>query len=140
MKSPFPGMDPYIEACGLWEGFHNHLVEEISRNIAAVLPPGYTIDTAVRSYVVLMDTEGKKDHLAKSFVAETFRETFVEIYAKREERILVTCIEVLSPANKRPGTAGWEQYERKRHPPAGAGAVGRRCRLGARLAAGSDQR
>lgn len=23
MKSPFPGMDPYIEACGLWEGFHN---------------------------------------------------------------------------------------------------------------------
>jgi hypothetical protein len=27
---------------------------------------------------------------------------------------LVTGIEVLSPANKRPGTVGWYQYERKR--------------------------
>jgi Protein of unknown function (DUF4058) len=26
----------------------------------------------------------------------------------------VTCIEVLSPSNKRPGTEGWLQYERKR--------------------------
>ena len=29
MKSPFPGMDPYIEACGLWEGFHNRLIAKI---------------------------------------------------------------------------------------------------------------
>ena len=26
MKSPFPGMDPYIESCGLWEDFHYGLV------------------------------------------------------------------------------------------------------------------
>ena len=31
MKSPFPGMDPYIEGSGLWEDFHNHLVEGIYR-------------------------------------------------------------------------------------------------------------
>jgi hypothetical protein len=147
MKSPFPGMDPYIEACGLWEGFHNHLIEGVYRAIATVLPRGYIVDTAVRSYVVLMETEGKTDRLAKAdvtitqpagrkrprkkksgvavaepgesvpmraFVAETFEETFVEIYAQREERILVTCIEVLSPANKRPDTEGWQQYLRKR--------------------------
>jgi len=29
MKSPFPGMDPYIEACGLWGDFHTHLIEKI---------------------------------------------------------------------------------------------------------------
>src|SRR5262245_49981182 len=46
MKSPFPGMDPYLEACGLWEGFHGHLVEAIYRSIARVLPQGYAIDTA----------------------------------------------------------------------------------------------
>ena len=28
MKSPFPGMDPYLEANGLWEGFHNRLVHQ----------------------------------------------------------------------------------------------------------------
>src|SRR5437773_1814885 len=50
----------------------------------------------------------------QAFVAEEFEETFVEIYAEREERILVTCIEILSPSNKRRDTKGWRKYERKR--------------------------
>lgn len=150
MKSPFPGMDPFIEACGLWEGFHSHLIEAIYQALASILPKGYSIDTAVRSYVVLLEVEGKQEHLAKAdvtvldsgrtrkplnkqvavalaestqvaesvpmqaFVAEKFQETFVEIYAELEDRLLVTCIEVLSPSNKRRGTAGWREYERKR--------------------------
>jgi hypothetical protein len=150
MKSPFPGMDPYLEAPGLWEGFHNRLIHKIDESLAQILPPGYTIDTAVRSYVVLMENEGKAESLAKAdvtitepahgkkqrkkkggvtlaepaedsesvpmqaFIAEQFEETFVEIYAEGEERILVTCIEVLSPSNKRRGTEGWREYERKR--------------------------
>ena len=28
MRSPFPGMDPYIEACGLWEDFHEALIAQ----------------------------------------------------------------------------------------------------------------
>jgi hypothetical protein len=125
-------MDPYIESCGLWEGFHNHLIHRIDETLAQILPRGYTIDTGVRNYVVIMESEGKKDHAAKpdvtvtqpgpmaesvpmrAFVAEKFKETFVEVYLEGEERILVTCIEVLSPSNKRQGTEGWQQYERKR--------------------------
>jgi hypothetical protein len=142
-------MDPYLETRGLWEGFHNRLINKIDEAIAQVLPRGYTVDTAVRSYVVLMETEGKKESLAKSdvtltegrarkkprkrkggvavadpsqgspvpmraFVAEKFKETFVEIYAEEEDRILVTCIEVLSPSNKRRGSEGWLEYERQR--------------------------
>jgi Protein of unknown function (DUF4058) len=150
MKSPFPGMDPYIESCGLWEGFHNRLISKIDETLAPILPQGYTIDTAVRSYVVLMEAEGKKERLAKpdvgvteatptkkprkkkggvgvaetsliaasvpmrAFVAEKFEESFVEIYLEGEERVLVTCIEVLSPSNKRRGTEGWREYEQKR--------------------------
>ena len=151
MKSPFPGMDPYIEASGLWEDFHNHLIDAIYRVIAPKLPPGYTASTATRSYVVLLETEGKDEYLARpdvavtesktskkprkkkgggaavaepgefagsipmqAFVAEKFRETFVEIYLQGEERTLITCIEVLSPSNKRPATEGWREYERKR--------------------------
>jgi hypothetical protein len=150
MKSPFPGMDPYIEACGLWEGFHNRLIHRIDDALAQMLPRGYTIDTAVRSDVVVMHSEGKDPHLAKpdvtilettrgkkprkkkggvtvaepvdagesvlmqAFIPEKFEETFVEIYAEGDERALVTCIEVLSPSNKRPNTEGWAQYERKR--------------------------
>lgn len=39
---------------------------------------------------------------------------FVEIYEASVEKRLVTCVEVLSPTNKRPGTTGWDQYPRKR--------------------------
>ena len=37
MQSPFPGMDPYIEACGLWEGFHNRLIHKIDDAIETAL-------------------------------------------------------------------------------------------------------
>jgi Protein of unknown function (DUF4058) len=150
MKSPFPGMDPYIEACGLWEGFHSHLIEAVYRQVAPLLPRGYTADTATRSYVVVVESEGKDEKLAKAdvtvtqregekktrkkkgglavvesaesedsvpmqaFIAEEFKESSVEIYADLEDRVLVTCIEVLSPSNKRKGTVGCQVYERKR--------------------------
>src|SRR5262249_40767339 len=53
MKSPFPGMDPYIEACGFWEDFHNGLIESIAIALAAKLPANYVARTGVRAYVVL---------------------------------------------------------------------------------------
>jgi hypothetical protein len=51
----------------------------------------------------------------RAFIDEHFRENFIEIYEAGPELRLVTCIEVLSPSNKRPGTEGWEQYMRKRN-------------------------
>jgi hypothetical protein len=50
----------------------------------------------------------------RAFVAEEFREQFVEILTTEPERRLVTCIEVLSPSNKRHGSTSREQYLRKR--------------------------
>jgi hypothetical protein len=99
MKSPFPGMDPYIEACGLWGDFHSHLIEKISEKLADVAPERYVVRTGERRYVVLQD-----EH----------REAFVETYEMSPDLRLVTSIEVLSPSNKRPGTEGWELYRRKR--------------------------
>jgi hypothetical protein len=149
MKSPFPGMDPYIEACGLWEDFHPHLVEKIYEALADAVPDRYTVRTGERSYVVLADAEGKTSHpflpdvgvtssareadadagsgtaLAepatestplslRAFIEEEYRETFVEVYEADPERRLVTCVEVLSPSNKRRGSPGWDLYLRKR--------------------------
>ena len=59
MRSPFVGMDPYIEACGLWPDFHDDLIGEIRRALAATAPDRYLIRTGERSYVVLVE-EGKK--------------------------------------------------------------------------------
>jgi len=62
MKSPFPGMDPYIEACGLWGDFHTHLIEKIYERLAETVPDRYLVRTGERSYVVLVESEGKQGH------------------------------------------------------------------------------
>ncbi len=149
MKSPFPGMDPYIEACGLWKDFHYHVIDRIHERLADALPPQYLVRTGERSYVMMVEREGKIEHefepdvrvnaprvthgrtkrrgaavaamvgeeesvAMRPWIAREHREAFVEIYEADDRQRLVTCVEMLSPTNKRPGTVGWEQYQRKR--------------------------
>src|SRR5690348_12693016 len=122
MPSPFPGMDPFIEACGLWEDFHPKLISEIERTLAVMVPERYFVGLGTRSYIALAGTEGKEIHpflpdvgvgspetgraservavaestaeseatTMQAFVAEPFRETFIEILDRDDERRLVT--------------------------------------------------
>jgi hypothetical protein len=151
MKSPFPGMDPYIEVRWLWADFHADLIAEIKRSRAARLPERYFVQTGERFYVVIAGIDGKdikaiypdvavekpaadrrgarsRDATAvaeaalengsvsmRAFIDEHFRENFIEIYEADPEIRLVTCIEILSPSNKRRGSEGWKQYLRKRN-------------------------
>jgi hypothetical protein len=150
-KSPFPGMDPYIEEVGfLWPDFHSKLIREIERALSGALPDRYFIQTGERSYIVLAGIDEKEKNAflpdvgvftprrgepqrqaegvaveelqgdadvvtMRAFIDEHCRENFIEIYEAAPEVRLVTCIEVLSPSNKRPGTEGWEVYLRKRN-------------------------
>jgi hypothetical protein len=59
MKSPFPGMDPYIEACGLWGDFHLGLISEIKHVLAQAVSERYLVRAGERSYIVLVNEEGK---------------------------------------------------------------------------------
>jgi hypothetical protein len=58
MPSPFPGMDPYIEVCGLWEDFHHDLILEIKIALAPRLPSGYVVRTGERTYPVMSPAGG----------------------------------------------------------------------------------
>jgi hypothetical protein len=62
VKSPFPGMDPYIEACGLWGDFHHGLISEIKYAVARAAPERYFVRAGERSYIVLVEEEGKASH------------------------------------------------------------------------------
>lgn len=147
MTSPFPGMDPYIEASGLWEDFHTRLIGGIDAALSTFLPERYELRLGERNYVAIAESEEKVEHPFKpdldivsatppqgtgkgtavvepaadadpvsmrAFIAEPFRESFIEIYTDEPERYLVTCIEVLSPSNKRRGSKGRKLYKRKR--------------------------
>jgi Protein of unknown function (DUF4058) len=67
MRSPFPGMDPFIEAQGLWEDFHNKLMGDMERFLSQSLPPRYTVRLGERSYVefVVPETARQGEHLFK---------------------------------------------------------------------------
>lgn len=41
MPSPFPGMDPYLEAPGLWPNVHNSLIVALRDGLAPQLRPRY---------------------------------------------------------------------------------------------------
>jgi hypothetical protein len=53
MKSPFPGMDPYLEDPAFWRDFHGRLVYAISEQLLDRLPGSY--DAAVDEQVRLVE-------------------------------------------------------------------------------------
>jgi hypothetical protein len=55
MKSPFPGMDPFIEGQDLWGDFHDNFVIEIQRTIQRQLPPEYVARVNARSFADTVD-------------------------------------------------------------------------------------
>jgi Protein of unknown function (DUF4058) len=59
MACPFPGVDPYIEAMGLWEGFHAPLITNCSQLLNQHLPEGYIsqIETRVTMVTVELPSE-----------------------------------------------------------------------------------
>jgi hypothetical protein len=61
MKSPFPGMDPYIEHCRLWKDFHAHLIEKTYDVVSAALPDKYVARVGERSFISLVEEGEKKE-------------------------------------------------------------------------------
>jgi hypothetical protein len=138
MKSPFPGMDPYLEDSEVWRGFHHGLAEGIRAQLNQQLSARYFADVEVHT-VLEEVTIGTSHHMyADTAVLESEpyltgggtavviapapiqREALVEephklrsVQVKRTDtNQLVTTIEILSPFNKR--GEGIYQYQDKR--------------------------
>lgn len=136
MKTPFPGMDPYLEHPALWQDVHNRLIAALADAIAPMVAPRYYVALERRTYLLKPDDIvfiGRPDIAlvtqAQPVVAPTapmydgvlevdvpmtdkVGEDYLEIHEVRTGK-LVTLVEVLSPANKL-DKAGREQYEAKR--------------------------
>lgn len=141
MRSPFPGMDPFLESQE-WEDFHATLNTVVRELLSPRLEPQYVVrverrvyvevpgDRAVlyrRSDIALLATSeaaGELEQVAATtatlepFESETpmpqeRRETYLVIRL-RENMEVVTVLETLSPANKRPGGDGRREYLSKR--------------------------
>jgi hypothetical protein len=69
MRSPFLGMDPYIEACYLWDDFHHDLISGIKNALAPVLPKHYVVRAGERSYVTLTAKNGADEYRVQADVS-----------------------------------------------------------------------
>ena len=138
MPSPFPGMDPYLEAPNIWPDVHLEMIRDIRTALNPRLLPDYAVRVETRVYVsheddlarrtfapdVTVEMPSKLKRSGKVKVAAglsidepliipyvvdpTIEEAYLEI-KHRKTNVLVTVIEVLSPTNKLPG-AGRDAY------------------------------
>jgi hypothetical protein len=128
MKSPFPGMDPYLEEPNLWPDVHLTLIIAMRAVLNASMPPGYAAsadryvwihepEATERTRVVRPDVDIVKERDSDSPATATViapprtvvlpvvrqeGNKYLSIVDSRSKH-LVTVIELLSPANKRPG-------------------------------------
>ncbi len=58
MPSPFPGMDPYLEAPDIWPDLHEALAGEMRGELNFLLPQPYYARLEVRPEVGIVDDEG----------------------------------------------------------------------------------
>lgn len=128
MSSPFPGMDPYLEG-HLWPDVHNALASKIRQLLVPQLKPRYTArleiylveDNSPEQEVgilypdveILQPKQSTAAPLQKTDVATTAATLQLPVIQPIQVRVptieirdvqgnlLVTCIEILSPANKR---------------------------------------
>ncbi|HEY9752324.1 MAG TPA: DUF4058 family protein [Coleofasciculaceae cyanobacterium] len=140
MPSPFPGMNPYLEAPRRWQEFHSRLIMAIADDLAPKLRPKYRAAVELRVYEdasdeltfigkpdttvfqgissseqidsLLSDVATVKPVMVEVPLPEEIRERYLEIREVSSGDV-VTTLELLSPSNKRPGK-GRSQYEEKR--------------------------
>jgi hypothetical protein len=75
MPSPFPGVDPYIEAQGRWEGFHARFVPYCGDALNEVLPDHYVADLGERVQLVDLAREQPKEVLPDVLVVRESRKS-----------------------------------------------------------------
>lgn len=128
MASPFPGMDPFLEAPAFWSDFHATFINYWREAIAEALPAEYEASLGERVHPVERDPKARKlgwPDIGISYpkeqtppgigaaaaavtlepvtipltILEGPRETYIEIL-HQPDRSLVSVLELLSPANK----------------------------------------
>ena len=51
MPSPFPGMNPYLEAAGVWQDFHSAFLPAMREAIAEQVAPDYFVSLEEHLYI-----------------------------------------------------------------------------------------
>jgi len=141
VRSPFPGMDPYLERADRWSGVHARLIAVIGELLTREVAPRFFVDSEDSVYVLGLDDPARPLVRPDLYVAEAAgargsspvgsrgriaAPTVLDVPASLEmrapylnvidtaDRQVVTTIEALSPINKAPGSSAQRDFLRKR--------------------------
>ena len=141
MPSPFPGMDPFIEG-QRWQDFHSTYIAVLKELLVPAVRPRYSVDVEQDVYLVsendlpagtiepdltfVESSAGASNESRSSTATATALAPAVYTMSipqgrrqkhltlrDREDRKVVTVIDLLSPTNKSPGD-GYMEYQGKR--------------------------
>lgn len=141
MPSPFPGMNPYLEHANTWHDFHGAMAFALRSMLVEQLRPRYIVKVDEHVYIHELSAAERRIHgrpdvgitlnplfrqsnnagaaviqapveVEHPVAIDELRENYLKILDS-ESREVVTVIELLSPANKQPGSDR-EQYLAKR--------------------------
>jgi hypothetical protein len=143
MPSPFPGMDPWLEAPEEWGDVHAQFMVDLKAALNKLIRPKYLARVERRLYLIPDDdptlkpqrvadvrvvrgrgrqprpkggavTAVRRKPLVIPTVVEPERQWFLDVQDAATKTV-VTTIEVLSPSNKRAGAESRKQYLAKYH-------------------------
>jgi len=139
MRSPFPGMDPYLERSDRWSGVHARLIAVLGELLARQVAPRFFVDSEDSVYVLGLDDPARPLGRPDLYLAEAAgvgrpsrsrgqiaAPTLLDVPASLEiraphlnvvdtaDRQVVTTIELLSPINKVANSSGRRDFLRKR--------------------------
>ncbi len=125
MKTPFPGMDPYLEHRALWPDVYTHLIATLADTLTSLIAPDYDVKVESRTYIGEQNNTQHARRPGKHALApvgslplpttfqssattvmeidvligEKFSQRYLAIYNTRTDE-LITAIELLSPDHK----------------------------------------
>lgn len=71
MPSPFPGMDPWLEAGAVWPDVHHRLIDAMAKGLGARLRPRYFVGVEQRVYVLDDDDPAARRWIVPDAIAVT---------------------------------------------------------------------
>ena len=139
MRSPFPGMDPYLERADRWGGVHAGLIAVMREILSRQVAPRFFVDSEDGVYVLGLDDPARALIRPDTYIVEAGRagtpsptreriaspvllrmQEALEVRAASLaivdtlDRQVVATLELLSAINKVQGSAGQRDFLRKR--------------------------
>ncbi len=73
MPSPFPGMNPYLEAAGVWQDFHLSFIVKAADALAEQIAPKYFVTISDQPPLDPADVQWAKDFVAEHLATDESR-------------------------------------------------------------------